>query len=76
MRYSFKEVLGEKRLALLSLFQILVIVTSLVIISGLNGLSTSIEKSYMEAPLKDIVTISSHDGEPLSLKKKVLNILI
>ena len=71
MRYSFKEVLGErKRLALLSLFQILVIVTSLVIISGLNGLSTSIEKSYREAPLKDIVTISSHDGESLSLKEK------
>ena len=71
IRYSFKEVLGErKRLALLSLFQILVIVTSLVIISGLNGLSTSIKKSYTEAPLKDIVTISSHDGEPLSLKEK------
>lgn len=71
LRYSFKEVLGERRrLALLSLFQILVIVTSLVIISGLNGLSTSIEKSYMEAPLKDIVTIASHDGEPLSLKEK------
>lgn len=71
MRYSFKEVLGErKRLALLSLFQILVIVTSLVIISGLNGLSTSIEKSYREAPLKDIVTISSHDGESISLKEK------
>ena len=71
LRYSFKEVLGERRrLALLSLFQILVIVTSLVIISGLNGLSTSIKKSYTEAPLKDIVTISSHDGEPLSLKEK------
>ena len=71
LRYSFKEVLGERRrLALLSLFQILVIVTSLVIISGLNGLSTSIEKSYMEAPLKDIVTIASHDGESLSLKEK------
>lgn len=71
LRYSFKEVLGERRrLALLSLFQILVIVTSLVIISGLNGLSTSIEKSYTEAPLKDIVTISSHDGEPFSLKEK------
>lgn len=41
-----------------------------MIISGLNGLSTSIEKSYTEAPLKDIVTISSHDGEPLSLKEK------
>ena len=72
LRYSFKEVLGERRrLALLSLFQILVIVTSLVIISGLNGLSTSIEKSYTEAPLKDIVTIASHDGEPFSLKEKV-----
>lgn len=71
LRYSFKEVLGERRrLALLSLFQILVIVTSLVIISGLNGLSTSIEKSYTEAPLKDIVTIASHDGEPFSLKEK------
>lgn len=74
LRYSFKEVLGErKRLALLSLFQILVIVTSLVIISGLNGLSTSIEKSYNQAPLKDIVTISSHDGEPLSIKEKGTN---
>lgn len=71
LRYSFKEVLGErKRLTLLSIFQILVIVTSLVIISGLNGLSTSIENSYVQAPLKDIVTISSHDGEPLSLKEK------
>lgn len=71
LRYSFKEVLGERRrLAILSIFQILVIVTSLVIISGLNGLSTSIEKSYKEAPLKDIVTISSHDGEPLLLKEK------
>lgn len=71
LRYSFKEVLGErKRLALLSLFQILVIVTSLVIISGLNGLSTSIEKSYIEAPLKDIVTISSHEGESISIKEK------
>lgn len=71
LRYSFKEVLGERRrLALLSIFQILVILTCLVIISGLNGLSASIEKSYKEAPLKNVVTVSSHEGEPISLNEK------
>lgn len=70
LRYSFKEVLAQRnRLYLLSLFQCLIIVSSFMIMSAIGGLSQSIEKSYQQAPLKNIVTLSSHEGEPLPLKE-------
>lgn len=70
MRYSFKEVVNErKRLALLIIFQSVVIVSLLMIVCGFNGLTKEIEKSYRQAPLKNVVTVSSHEGEPLTFQE-------
>lgn len=70
LRYSFKEVLAQKnRLFVLVLFQCLIILSSFMIISAINGLSTSIDRSYTQAPLKNVVTLSSHEGEPLPIKE-------
>lgn len=69
--YAFKEVYAQRyKLISLMIFQIIIVTSLLILISGVTGMKSAIDDSVNRAVRKNVVTVSERTGENLSLNYK------